>query len=83
MNSGAVVLAALGAIGLVIWHSMLQVLQAEGGADGRYPQVCSTAVSPMRAPRCFGSAAIVISVCDSGCRCAIRSTLICNSLNLI
>ena len=35
MNSGAVVLAALGAIGLVIWHSMLQVLPAEGGADGR------------------------------------------------
>jgi hypothetical protein len=26
------------------------------------PQLCSTAVSPMRAPRCLGSAAIVISV---------------------
>ena len=26
------------------------------------PQVCSTAVRPMRAPRCFGSAAIVVSV---------------------
>src|SRR5215472_16361467 len=32
--SGAVVLAALGAIGVVIWYSMLQVLPAEGGADG-------------------------------------------------
>jgi hypothetical protein len=31
----ALVLAALGAIGLVIWYSMLQVLPAEGGADGR------------------------------------------------
>ena len=26
------------------------------------PQVCSTAVRPMRAPRCFGSAAMVVSV---------------------
>ena len=26
------------------------------------PQVCSTAVTPMRAPRCLGSAAIVIVV---------------------
>jgi hypothetical protein len=26
------------------------------------PQVCSTAVSPMRAPRCLGSAAMVIRV---------------------
>ena len=35
MSSGAVVLAALGAIGLVIWYSMLQVLPAEDGAEGR------------------------------------------------
>ena len=34
MNSGALVLAALDAIGRVIWHSMLQVLPAEGCADG-------------------------------------------------
>ena len=26
------------------------------------PQVCSMAVRPMRAPKCFGSAAIVVSV---------------------
>jgi hypothetical protein len=35
VTSEALVLAALGAIGLVIWYSMLQVLSAEGGADGR------------------------------------------------
>ena len=35
MTSGALVLAALHAIGPVIWYSMLQVLPAEGGADGR------------------------------------------------
>ena len=35
MTSGALGLAALGAIGLVIWYSLLQVLPAEGGADGR------------------------------------------------
>ena len=35
MASGALVLAALDAIGTVIWYSMLQVLLAEGGADGR------------------------------------------------
>jgi hypothetical protein len=35
VTSGALVLAALDAIGLVIWYSMLQVLLAEGGADGR------------------------------------------------
>ena len=35
MTSGALVLAALGAIGLVMWCSMLQFLPAEGGADGR------------------------------------------------
>ena len=28
-------MAALGATGLVMWYSMLQVLPAEGGADGR------------------------------------------------
>ena len=38
MTSGALVLAALGAIGPVIWYSMLQVLPAELGADGRCPQ---------------------------------------------
>jgi hypothetical protein len=35
VTSGALVLAALGAIGVVIWYWMLQVLPAEGGADGR------------------------------------------------
>jgi hypothetical protein len=35
VTSGALVLAALGAIGLVIWYWMLQVLPAAGGADGR------------------------------------------------
>ena len=35
MTSAALVLAALGAIGLVIWYSMLQVLPDEGGAAGR------------------------------------------------
>ena len=34
MTNGALVLAALGAIGLVIWYSMLQVLPAKGGAEG-------------------------------------------------
>ena len=35
MTSKALVLAALGAIGVAIWYWMLQVLPAEGGADGR------------------------------------------------
>ena len=35
MTSGALVLAAVDAIGIVIWYSMLQVLPAAGGADGR------------------------------------------------
>jgi hypothetical protein len=35
VTSGALVLPALGAIGLVIWYSMLQDLPAEGSADGR------------------------------------------------
>ena len=35
MTSGALVLAALHAIGPVIWYSMQQVLPAEGGTDGR------------------------------------------------
>ena len=35
MSSGTLVLAALDAIGAVIWCSMLQVLPTEGGADGR------------------------------------------------
>ena len=35
MTSGVLVLAALDAIGPVIWYSMLQILPAEGGADGR------------------------------------------------
>jgi hypothetical protein len=34
VTSGAAVLAALDAIGPVIGYSMLQVLPAEGGADG-------------------------------------------------
>jgi hypothetical protein len=38
VTSEALVLAALGAIELVIWYSMLQVLPAEGGADGRCAQ---------------------------------------------
>ena len=36
MTSGALVLAALDEIGAVIWYWKLQVLPAEGGADGRY-----------------------------------------------
>jgi len=35
VTSGALVLAAPDAIGPVIWYSMLQVLPAEEGADGR------------------------------------------------
>jgi hypothetical protein len=35
MTSGALVLAVLGAIGLVILYSPLQVVRAEGGADSR------------------------------------------------
>ena len=35
MTSGALVVAALDAIATVIWYSMLAVLPAEGGADGR------------------------------------------------
>ena len=35
MTSGALALAALGATGLVMRYSMLQVLPAEGGAEGR------------------------------------------------
>ena len=35
MTSGAPILAALDGIGAVIWYSMLQVLSAEGGAEGR------------------------------------------------
>ena len=38
MTSEALALAALGAIELVIWYSMLQVLPAEGGADVRCVQ---------------------------------------------
>ena len=34
MTSGTLVLAALDAIGTVIWYSMLRVLPAEGDADG-------------------------------------------------
>jgi hypothetical protein len=34
VSSGALVLAALDAIGTVIWHSMIEVLPTEGGADG-------------------------------------------------
>ncbi len=29
------------------------------------PQVCSTAVMPMRAPRCFGSMTMVVIVSDA------------------
>jgi hypothetical protein len=35
VSNGAPVLAAVDAIGAVIWHLMLRVLPAEGGADGR------------------------------------------------
>ena len=38
MTSGALVLAVLDAIGPVIWSLMLQVLPAEGGADGGWRQ---------------------------------------------
>jgi hypothetical protein len=40
----ALVVVALGAIGLVIWYSMLQVLPAGGGADDRCPQSVAGAV---------------------------------------
>ena len=36
MTSEALVLAALGAIGVVIGHSMLQGLPAKGGGDGGF-----------------------------------------------
>ena len=35
MTNGALAVAALGATGLVMRYSMLQVLPAEGGAEGR------------------------------------------------
>jgi len=35
VTSGTPVLAALDAIGTVIWYSMIEVLAAEGDADGR------------------------------------------------
>ena len=47
MTSGALVLAALGAIGLVIWYSLVQVLPAEGGADSR----CRRSVAGTGRPR--------------------------------
>jgi hypothetical protein len=34
VTSGTLGLAALDAIGTVVWYSMLRVLPAEGGADG-------------------------------------------------
>jgi hypothetical protein len=34
MTSGTLVLAAVDAIGTVIWYSMLQILAAKGDADG-------------------------------------------------
>ena len=42
MSSGTLVLAALGAIGTVIWYWRLRVLPGEGGADGcRWRRVAS------------------------------------------
>ena len=35
MTSGALVLSARGAIGVVIWYSLRQVVRAEGGGDSR------------------------------------------------
>ena len=43
MTSEALVLAALGAIGVVIGHSMLQVLPAKGGADGGFRRSMASA----------------------------------------
>ena len=43
MTSEALVLAALGAIGVVISHSMLQVLPAKGGADGGFRRSMASA----------------------------------------
>jgi hypothetical protein len=43
VTNGALVLAARGVIGLVIWYSMLQVLPAKGGADGRCRQSVASA----------------------------------------
>jgi hypothetical protein len=36
-------LAALGVIGVVIWHSMLQVLPAKGGAEGGFRRSLASA----------------------------------------
>jgi hypothetical protein len=54
VTSEALVLAALGAIGLVIWYWMLQVLPAEGGADGRCPQSVAGAVEILASERRSG-----------------------------
>ena len=43
MTSGALVLAALGAIDVVDGHSMLQVLPAKGGADGGFRRSMASA----------------------------------------
>ena len=44
-------------------HDRRRAVRASGGwCVIAEPQLCSTAVAPMRAPRCLGSAAIVIRV---------------------
>jgi len=44
VTSEALVVVAVGAIGLVIWYWMLPVLPAEGGADGRCRRSVADAV---------------------------------------
>ena len=64
MTNEALVLAALGVIGLVIWHWMLRVLQAKDGADGRCPQSVARAVEILASERRSGDGGLQQG-CDS------------------
>jgi hypothetical protein len=64
-------MAVAGTTGIAAWGegfpcrvTTASRLLCERGARG-WPQVCSTAVMPIRAPRCLGSAAIVIVVSEA------------------
>ena len=52
MTSGALVLAAVDAIGTVIWYSMLRVLPAGGGAAGCRRQTVASADEIAASERC-------------------------------
>ena len=67
MTSGALVLATLDAIGAMIWYSMLRVLPAEGGADGRCAQSVGGA-SEIAVPRARAMTVV---------RAGIRRPVIC------